>query len=528
MMKLLKLLFFISLTVVAEQSFAQFTNIMISSSNTPNEPSIRINPKNVAQIVAGANHRSVYISSDTGNTWQTNQLSSTYGVWGDPVIIADTAGSFYYFHLSAPSGSSFAPDWLDRIVCQKLNAIPGSWSNGSYFSLNGTKDQDKEWAVVDQATNNIYVSWTQFDKYASTLSTDSSHILFSRSTDAGASWSTPARLDQKGGDCLDGNNTVEGAVPAVGPSGQVYVSWAGPDGIWFDKSLNGGATWLNNDIFVTTMPGGLDITVPGINRCFGLPFTACDVSGGANTGNIYISWFDQRNGTSNTDVWFCRSTNGGDSWSAPVKVNTDNGFSHQFLSSMTVDQKTGIIYILFYDRRNYNDNRTDVYLAFSKDGGLTFHDTKISSSPFIPFSTVFFGDYTDISAHNGIIRPIWGRMNSGSQSIWTAKVDTNALFNTTVSVEEGNPRLEGEEVYPNPFYETTIISFKLRSAATVDLFVTDLYGRRIATLVNNTAMGIGKYTFRFRAQDHNLPPGIFYFYLRTGDVVSTRKIILAE
>jgi hypothetical protein len=41
-------------------------------------------------------------------------------------------------------------------------------------------------------------------------------------------------------------------------------------------------------------------------------------------------------------------------------------------------------------------------------------------------------------------------------------------------------------------------------------------------------MGIGKYTFRFRAQDHNLPPGIFYFYLRTGDVVSTRKIILAE
>jgi len=469
----------------------------------------------------------VYVSTDTGNTWQHQILSSTYGVWGDPVIVVDTAEDFYFLHLSAPSNSYLAPDWLDRIVCQRLDTITGMWNNGSFTGLNGTADQDKEWAVVDRKTNTIYMTWTQFDLYGSTNPSDSSVILFSKTTDKANTWSTPVRINQVAGICLDDDATVEGAVPAVGPNGEVYVCWTGPAGIRFDRSLDGGQTWLENDIHVADMPGGWDFNVPGIYRCNGLPFMSCDLSGGPNHGTIYISWSDQRNGVNNTDVWLAKSTDGGNTWSAPIMVNNDNTITaHQFFNSMTIDQSSGYLYFVFYDRRNYTNNQTDVYMAYSTDGGTTIHNRKISASPFTPLSTVFFGDYTYISAHNGVIRPIWGRMNGGALSIWTAKVDTTTLFQFPAAIED--VKVELGESYPNPFYETTFLSFKMKEQANVQLDVMDLYGRKITTILNNELLSHGKHTYQFKATDFDLSPGIYFFHLRVGNQVKTRKIVLAN
>ena len=86
----------------------------------------------------------------------------------------------------------------------------------------------------------------------------------------------------------------------------------------------------------------------------------------------------------------------------------------------TVDQETGYIYIVYYDRRDYDDNQTDVYLAYSTNGGSSFKNVKISEKPFVPQADRFFGDYNNISAHEGIIAPIWTRMDEGKTSVWTA------------------------------------------------------------------------------------------------------------
>ena len=64
------------------------------------------------------------------------------------------------------------------------------------------------------------------------------------------------------GNCIDDDYTTEGAVPAVGPNGEIYVSWAGPEGLVFDKSLDGGDTW-GTDIFISDIPGGWAFNVPG-------------------------------------------------------------------------------------------------------------------------------------------------------------------------------------------------------------------------------------------------------------------------
>ena len=116
--------FVISLLMVFT-AFTQFRNVTVSTYEYPNEPSIMINPKAPNVMVAGANTKSYYYSDDFGFSWTRGTLTSTYGIWGGPCIIVDTAGSFYFLHLSNPSPSSF----LDRIVCRESTDNGQSWNN---------------------------------------------------------------------------------------------------------------------------------------------------------------------------------------------------------------------------------------------------------------------------------------------------------------------------------------------------------------------------------------------------------------
>jgi len=498
----------------------QYPNILVGNSNSPNEPTIMINPKNPNQMVAGANIFNYYYSADAGISWTEGELSSTYGVWGDPVVIVDTTGSFYFFHLSNPSSGN----WIDRIVCQKSVNGGQTWSNGSFMGLNGAKAQDKEWGIVNPENNHIYVTWTQFDNYGSSNPLDSSVILFSRSENNGLSWSTAKRINRIAGDCIDQDNTVEGAVPAVGPAGEIFVSWAGPLGLVFNRSLDEGATWMDTNIFVTGIPGGWDFMIPGISRANGLPITCCDLSGSPYQGNVYINWSDQRNGASDTDVWFVKSTDGGFTWCEPKRVNDDPPGKQQFFTWMTVDQVTGFIYFVFYDRRNYSDNRTDVYMAVSRDGGETFENFKVSHTPFTPTSGIFFGDYNCISAHNNIVRPIWTRLHNGQLSIWTAKVDS-IYVGTGPDVEPVLP-LSLDQNYPNPGKDYTWFSFKVHTPTKVTLKVFNILGQEIATLIGDKMVPPGKYIEYFDISQTRAPRGIYYFSLIGGDQVLKRKMII--
>ena len=501
--------------------FGQYQNIVIDDEGSPEEPSIMMNPNNPDQLVAGSNIDNYYYSEDGGYTWtKGNLVSPGNGVWGDPCIIVDTAGTFYFFHLSNPPGAA----WVDRIVVQKFDFTTYTWTNGTYTGLNGTKAQDKAWAVVDSSDNTIYVTWTQFDDYGSSNPNDSSIILFSKSVDNGETWSDPLRINKTAGDCIDSDNTVEGAVPAVGPNGEIYVAWAGPEGIVFDRSLDGGDTWLDDDIFISDQPGGWDYYIPGIYRANGLPVTCCDLSNSPYRGNIYVNWTDSRNGDNDHDVWIAKSTDGGDTWSAPVKVNDDPAGSEQFFTWMTVDGATGDVYVVFYDRRNYTDNNTDVYIARSTDGGETFQNIKISESPFLPYASVFFGDYTNITAYDGKVRPIWARLQNGYLSVLTAIVDFTVGVNNPVAPSKAPVTLQ--QNYPNPFTESTALAFKLHRPATISLSVQDIFGRQIAVLVNSEYRKAGKFIEHFNASQYHLSGGVYYFVLNVDGVTKTQKILL--
>jgi len=510
----------------AQTLSAQFQNILVAKSNLWNEVSIAFNPKNTNKIVIGANSNYAFCTSNKGHTWQTKTLvDATNGDAGDPCLFTDTAGNFEYVHLSNPAvGSS-----LDRIVCNQSADGGLTWSHGTYTGLNGKKLQDKSWGTVNPFTNEIYVTWTQFDKYGVDTRGDSTIIRFSKSTDGGNTWNTPIRLSATAGNCMDGDSTDEGAMTAVGPNGELYVAWAGPDGIVFNKSLDDGNTWLTHETVVTTLPGGWSYNITGLQRCNGLPVTLCDLSKGPNRGTIYINWSDQRNGTTDTDIWLIKSSDGGKTWSSITRVNNDPPGKQQFMTWMCVDQANGNLYCDFYDRRNYpvSSSQTDLYMARSTDGGNTFENYEVTDSSFTPNTGAFLGDYIGIIAFNDTVRPAWMAINGNSLSIWTALIDNNIpLGIDKVNSGSGNSPIQLLQNSPNPFYQTTNIKFKLGKTENVDLAVYDLLGKKVATLYENEVFSEGEHSYVFNATQYNLKQGVYYYSLNCNEYHHTCKMIV--
>lgn len=387
----------------------------------PCEPSIAIRPGKENEILVGSILDRIHTSKDGGKTWKNTKLTSPYGVYGDPVVGIDGDGRYYYAHLSNPDGTPYQGEaFLDRIVVQTSENGGKSWSDGSFPENDMSKDQDKHWFYLDPSGDRILMTWTEFDEYGSKDPDDASRILFSQSTDQAKTWSEPISISFYEGNCIDDDQTTEGALPVIDNDGNYHVVWAYDEALYLNTSTDDGKTWMKKERKIATQPGGWSYQIPGVTRCNGMPVLKVDRSSTDFSGNLYVNWSDQRNGEDDTDIWFTKSTDGGKNWSTPLRVNDDPAGSHQFLTWMDVDPVTGYIYIVFYDRRNYNDHKTDVYLAYSIDGGETFVNKRLSEEPFTPSPMVFFGDYNNISAYNNKVRPVWTEFKNGKLSIWTA------------------------------------------------------------------------------------------------------------
>jgi len=495
---------------------AQSPNIQIGfPSEWPNEPSVCMNPLNPEQIMIGAVPDNYYASKDGGHTWQHGVMTSAYGVNCDPVVLADNSGNFYYFHL--------VPD-LSRVVCHKKPGLTAPWSSESFTAVYGTYDIDKEWAAYDPVTNNLYASWSRFNTWGSSSPNDSTDIFVARSTDGGQSWGPQKLISNIGGNATGGFGSVHGSYLATGPNGEVYVTWWSPAGLMFDRSTDQGETWLNTDINITGFPVQWITGLPGIQTGVSFPVIACDLTNGPGRGNIYVTWTDKRSGANDANIWIAKSTDGGNTWSAPKRVNDDAPGRHQFFNYITVDQVTGKVYVIFYDRRNYSDSRTDVYLAISADGGETFSNYRISDSPFIPFSTLFFGHYIGVSAYNDHVFATWMRMDNGELSLWGTSIDPSTVGAET---EPAIP-LSLSQNTPNPFSEYTFFSFKLDKPSTVSLKVFDLLGKEVAVLISNESMAAGKHRVSFAPEKYKLPAGIYHYSLITGSKTVTKKMLYAK
>lgn len=461
-------------------SFAQYTNVRISPPTTnPNEVSIAVNPKNPAQLAVGANLNYIFISSDSGRSWTWRNMFSQYGVWGDPVLMFDQTGSLYYSHLS-----NDVSGWIKRIVIQRSDDGGKTFSVVSSTGFDGVTQQDKEWLSESPATastsGTIGTSWTRFDLYGSANSEDSSNVLFSSSTDKGETWSEPFRFNDNSGDCIDNDRTTEGATPAYGPNGEVYITWAWNDTIWFDRSLDNGKTF-GQDTAIAHQPGGWVFDVEGLQRANGLPMTLCDNTTGAYKGRIYVLWSEK--GSGKVNIWIKHSDDGGRMWSEQRLVNMPNASRDHFFPSMSIDPVTGKLYVIYYTQDAFESLSTNVFLARSSDGGETFDNIQVDESAFTPDND-FIGDYIHVAAYNGHVYPVWTRADNHRSSAWTALIlDTAAQLSVTSAREPKDKLLVSAN-------KDVILELSTHSDVTIELF--DELGRNCYTLLNGE-YGAGEY-----------------------------------
>jgi hypothetical protein len=407
----------------------QITRVTGPDALRPAEVAVAIDPADADHLVAvsGQGGRPggprftdfAYASFDGGRTWTTTPTDNGHDrVHGDDSITIARDGTAYHAFIA-----------FDGIrVARADRASSGIYVESSRDGVKWTTPvpvvdhintaipfEDKPWVTVDDAQDspnrgNVYVAWTRFDVYGSNNPEDKSHIWFSRSRDGGRTFMVPVRVSDQPGDAKDSDGTVEGAVPAIGLNGEVYLVWAGPKGLMFDKSTDGGYSW-GADAMIATLPGGWDEPVKGLERHNGMPVTAVDHSTGPNRGTLYVNWMDERNGKDDPDVFLISSRDGGRTWSPPLRVNDDpkGNRREQLFSWMAVDRADGSVNIAFLDRRDFTDTQQGLTLARSVDGGRTFVNHKLPIRPFTIDEAVFYGDYIGIGAQAGRVAILYPR-----------------------------------------------------------------------------------------------------------------------
>jgi BNR/Asp-box repeat. len=377
-----------------------------ASGRDQNETVLSASPTTGSNLVGGANDYRTgsvkcgfYASQDGGATWTDGVLpETTYAFQGDPTAAHCADGSAVYVCLSF--NGAFQPHGL---FFYRSTSGGQTWT-GPTTILNrptGFPFADKEWVQCDRTpgspyANRIYVSWTDFG-------INGSPILLRYSANNGTTWSGNVRVS-------DGAGT-QGSVIAVGPDGAVNVAWDNGPNLGFDRSTNGGQTF-GTDKFPSSV---VDISADPVFRRNSFPTMDVDRSEGPYKGTIYIAWSDARNG--DPDILLVRSTDNGQTWSAPLRVNDDavgNG-ADQFFPWLAVDP-LGRVAVTFFDRRRSPGGRPyEIWGAISRDGGVTF-DTNflISDTPSDGSLNGFVGDYSGLAATATHLHPLWTDLRAGT------------------------------------------------------------------------------------------------------------------
>jgi len=375
-----------------------------SSGRDQNETTIAINPLDGNNLVGGANDARLghwaagyYVTHDGGVTWADGTIPhAKYANQGDPTVAFCADGTAVFGYLDYDG--SFAPH---RLVVSRSTDGGDTWKEpGVVMESDGTPFADKPYIACARAegayANRVYISWTYF------TSPFGGPIRVMTSDDHGRTWTNAHNVSSSYG--------VQGSVPAPGRDGEVYVFWKGSGKIEFARSTSGGATWSSPATVATIQEIG---NGPHYRRN-SFPTAGVDISGGPYDGTVYVAWADGRNG--DADILLSRSTDHGQTWSEPVRVNDDpvgNG-RDQYFPWLAVDEK-GLVHVSWIDHRDRGDSRYHVYVATSRDGGVTFdRNLRVTDVASDGSLTGFLGDYTGLAAGHGKIVPLWPDLRAGT------------------------------------------------------------------------------------------------------------------
>jgi Neuraminidase (sialidase) len=425
--------------------------------NAEVEPFVAVNPTNPANVIGvwqqdrwsnGGSHGLVTASSlDGGATWATTfphfstcaggtaANGGNYDRASDPWVSFGPDGRAYQVSLSVNAAQTISAvlaststdggrTWTEPATIQRDNSP-------NHFVFN-----DKESVTADpHKPGTAYVVWdrSRFPSDSASTNVGSSRAFrgdpyFSMTTDGGVTWSAPR-------DILAQNQNVAtiGNQIAVLPDGSlvdVFLFWKGlgtPNASLEGamRSTDGGATW-SKPIVIT------DNTVtPVVDPDTGTPQrSGSDVGGGLpdiavdpRNGALYAVFEDNRfSGGVHNDIALTKSTDGGRTWSTPIKANQSPAGVTAFTPMVDV-LPDGTVGVTYYDWRNNTPDPatlpTDYFIVHSHDGAVTWDaEVRLSPSSFddatAPFARGrFLGDYQGLANDGHAFWPFFVQTNSG-------------------------------------------------------------------------------------------------------------------
>ncbi len=386
-----------------------------------NEPSIAVDRNNPNRIAIGwrqfntitNNFRQAGFGYTTngGQTWTFPGVIEPGIFRSDPVLESDIYGNFYY--------NSLAVD--PTYFCDVFSSVDGgaSWGNKTY-----AQGGDKQWMEIDKSNTSgnghFYAYWNSSFSVCPPGS-------FTRSTD-GVFFE----------DCVTIPNDPYWGTLAVASNGDLFtgasIGWD------FQVARSSNAKIAGQIVsWDMTTNVSLDGTIsfsegPNPGGLLGQTIIAIDTSGGPYQDNIYLLCSVQRNSNPDPlDVMFARSTDGGTTFSSPVKINDDPGTSAwQWFGTMSVAPNGRIDVIWLDTRDNPGTYLSALYYSNSTNGGVTWSQNERLSDYFDPHvgwpQQNKMGDYFDMVSEVNGVHLAWAATFTGGQDVYYSFITDTTII----------------------------------------------------------------------------------------------------
>ena len=410
------------------------------------ESAIRVNYWNPQKVIGASNNisssgrQAMFFSSNAGSTWGQTLLPLVTGdsFMSDPTVDWTSDGTAW----STTIGINAAGTVLNMRSYKSTDG-GATWTFDATFSGSLTNN-DKQMMWTDHSAtspfkDNIYVIWHP-----------GLPAVVARRTGPTGSWQAPVTISK-----TETTGTAIGGDIKTNANGDVFGFYpdTGSRGFYVAKSTNGGVSFAT-PVKIAQGFGSFEIAIPADASRQLLIYTTGGAFSDGTRNNVYAAWNDLSGdsgctsgagpgtnaaSTCKTRIFFSRSTNGGTTWSAPVKINNQSGLNDQFFPWLVVDPTSAKISLVYYDTVGDSTRKSvNLYYQSSTDDGLTW------SAPFkVTTATTNettagadsgnqFGDYINLDGFNGTFFPSWTDRRSGaSEEIWTA-----AILDSTASTPD--------------------------------------------------------------------------------------------
>jgi hypothetical protein len=384
----------------------------------------------------------------------------------EPAIAADDLGHVYVLYPQY-GGVPGCPECYSPTMILQISADHGqTWASPTVIFPEGSNQYQVDAQIVvdpvDRET--VYASWMQNNK---------ADIIVAKSTDFGATWSfviasssnagqdkpilavrgqdvsvvynhsqtmwastshdggetfTSVKVNDNGklGWSLAGGGTIT-------PDGAAHFAWAGYErnggakgkvNLYISQSRDGGATWTTEVLLVSSSPP--DCAAYSCGWAF---LGAQLVMASDEAGTLYALGNAGSTPRGPERIYFWKSTDGGETWSAPEEVSTAPAGTHHAFPAIVAEAEDEVR-ISWMDARAADGgmDRWNVYVRSSTDGGESWTPETDISTPVAGIDYIFedgfrfpFGDYFEMDIdEDGTTHLVWGEgFNYDSPgSIW--------------------------------------------------------------------------------------------------------------